>query len=134
MWVIHALRSLIERPDLELVGVHAHGADKIGVDAGRLCGLDLDTGIVATDDLDALIALQPPTAWSTPIRRRAGRREAIAELVRFLESGTNVVSTSLVWLVYPPHADSWMVEPLTCRLRPRRHHDVRERHRSRLLR
>jgi hypothetical protein len=108
---VHSLRSVIQRPDLELVGVHAHGASKIGVDAGRLCGLDIDTGIVATDDLDALIALQSDCVIYTN-QAESRPAEAIAELVRFLESGTNVVSTSLVWLVYPPHADSWMVDPL----------------------
>ena len=36
---IHALRTIIERPDLELVGLHAHGQDKIGRDAADLCGL-----------------------------------------------------------------------------------------------
>ena len=53
----HALRQLIERPDLELVGVHASGADKIGRDAADLCGLGEPTGVLATDDLDALVAL-----------------------------------------------------------------------------
>jgi hypothetical protein len=34
----HALRTLIDRPDLELVGVHVNGADKVGRDAAELCG------------------------------------------------------------------------------------------------
>jgi hypothetical protein len=42
----HALRMLIERPELDLVGVHAHGADKIGRDAAQLCGLDTPTGVL----------------------------------------------------------------------------------------
>ena len=54
---VHALRSIIERPDLELIGVHARGQDKIGRDAADLCGLGLPTGVLATDDIDALIAL-----------------------------------------------------------------------------
>ena len=108
---IHALRSLIQRPELELVGVHAHGPAKVGVDAGQLCGLGVTTGVVATDDLEALIALQADcVVYTTQAETRPA--DAIAELVRFLESGTNVVSTSLVWLVYPPHADRWMVDPL----------------------
>ena len=48
---VHALRSIIERPDLELVGVHARGQDKIGRDAADLCGLDRPTGVLATDDM-----------------------------------------------------------------------------------
>ncbi|MDT5016156.1 MAG: hypothetical protein QOD39_2316, partial [Mycobacterium sp.] len=44
----HALRSIIERPDLELVGVHANGVQKVGRDAAELCGLDVPSGVVAT--------------------------------------------------------------------------------------
>jgi hypothetical protein len=39
-------------------------------------------------------------------------QDAIEELTAFLRAGTNVVATSLVWLVYPPHADAWLREPL----------------------
>ena len=54
----HALRTIIERPDLELVGVHASGAQKVGRDAAELCGLTTPSGVVATDDIDALIGLR----------------------------------------------------------------------------
>ena len=53
----HALRQLIEHPDLELIGVHASGIAKIGRDAAELCGLAEPTGVKATDDLAALVAL-----------------------------------------------------------------------------
>lgn len=53
----HSLRVVIGRPDLELIGVHAASADKIGQDAAQLCGLDEATGIIATDDIDALVNL-----------------------------------------------------------------------------
>ena len=32
-----ALRGILNHPDLELVGVHAHSAEKIGRDAAQLC-------------------------------------------------------------------------------------------------
>ena len=70
---VHALRSIIERPDLELVGVHARGQDKIGRDAADLCGLDRPTGVLATDDIDALIALRRRTASCTPLKPRPVR-------------------------------------------------------------
>ncbi|HEX9498523.1 MAG TPA: dihydrodipicolinate reductase, partial [Mycobacterium sp.] len=38
--------------------------------------------------------------------------QALQELVAFLCAGTNVVATSMVWLVHPPHADAWLREPL----------------------
>jgi hypothetical protein len=31
-----SLHAIIEWPDMELVGVYAHGADKVGVDAAEL--------------------------------------------------------------------------------------------------
>jgi len=107
----HALRQLMERRELELVGVHASGADKIGRDAAELCGLDEPSGIVATDDLDALVALGADcVVYMTQAETRP--QQAIDELTAFLSAGTNVVATSLVWLVYPPHADAWLTEPL----------------------
>jgi hypothetical protein len=53
----HSLRAIIGRPDLELVGVHAANSEKIGRDAAELCGLDQPSGIIATDDVDALVDL-----------------------------------------------------------------------------
>lgn len=107
----HALRSLITRPDLELVGVHAAGSDKIGRDAAELCGLTEPTGIVATDDVDALVALGADCVVYTS-QAETRPQDAITEISAFLAAGTNVVATSLVWLVYPPHADAWIREPL----------------------
>ena len=63
---VHALRTIIERPDLELVGLHAASPDKIGRDAADLCGLTEPTGVLATDDVDALVAKERE-------RARAGR-------------------------------------------------------------
>ena len=40
-----SLRAVIEHPALELVGVHVHSADKVGMDAGELCGT-APTGIL----------------------------------------------------------------------------------------
>lgn len=50
----HALRSIIEHPHLELTAVHVFGADKVGTDAGELCGLD-PAGISATDNVEAIV-------------------------------------------------------------------------------
>jgi hypothetical protein len=109
---VHALRSIIERPDLELVGVHARGHDKIGHDAADLCGLDRPTGVLATDDIDALIALNADCVVYTS-QAETRPHDALAEMSRFLRAGTNVVGTSFVWLVAPEQADSWLREPLT---------------------
>jgi hypothetical protein len=107
----HALRQIIEQPDLELVGLHASGPGKVGRDAAELCGLDAATGVLATDDLDALVALGADcVVYMSQAETRP--HEALHELTAFLAAGTNVVATSLVWLIYPPHADAWLTEPL----------------------
>jgi hypothetical protein len=107
----HSLRAIIGRPDLELVGVHAAGPDKIGRDASELCGLDKPTGIVATGDIDALVALGADCVVYTS-RGETRPMRAIEEMVKFLEGSTNVVASSMVWMVTPHHADDWLREPL----------------------
>jgi hypothetical protein len=107
----HALRTLIERPDLELVGVHASGAEKVGRDAAELCGLTTPTGVVATDDIGALVALGADCVVYTS-QAEMRPTEAIDEISRFLAAGTNVVGTSMVWLVAPEQADDWLRDPL----------------------
>ena len=51
----HSLRHLIEHPDYELVGLHAHSPAKVGKDAGDIAGLSIITGITATNDAKALL-------------------------------------------------------------------------------
>ena len=107
----HALRAIIGRPDLELVGVHAASENKIGRDAAELCGLDEATGVIATDDLDALIALKPDCVVYTALGETRPM-EAIEQMSQLLAAGINVVGTSMVWLVAPRHADDWLRVPL----------------------
>jgi 2,4-diaminopentanoate dehydrogenase len=107
----HALRLIVERPDLELVGVHASGAGKIGKDAAELCALSDPTGVVATDDIDALLALHADCVVYTS-QAETRPPAAVAEISRFLAAGTNVVGTSMVWLVAPDYADDWITRPL----------------------
>jgi len=51
-----ALRAIIGDPRLELVGQYVSTPEKVGKDAGDLCGL-APTGVIATGDLDAVVAL-----------------------------------------------------------------------------
>lgn len=107
----HSLQAIIGRPDLELVGVHAASAEKVGRDAAELCGWSERTGIVATDDIDALLA---PGADCVVYTSQGETRpmEAIEQMSRFLAAGVNVVATSMVWLVAPKQADDWLRTPL----------------------
>jgi hypothetical protein len=82
------LRALIENPLYELVGVFAHGADKVGRDAGELCGLERPTGVLATNDVDALIALKPDACVFTPMW------SDVEATCRLLAAGINVVTTA----------------------------------------
>lgn len=97
-----ALRAIIDDPALELVGVKVSTPEKDGVDAGRLSG-GADVGILATDDLDAVLALTPDcvTYCATAVRRE---NDAIADIVTYLEAGINVVAISAIPMVYPPAA------------------------------
>jgi hypothetical protein len=81
-----ALRTVIEHPDMELVGLYVHSPAKAGRDAGELCGLD-PVGIAATTEVDDIVALQPDC-----VLYMADRVDADA-LSRLLAAGINVVST-----------------------------------------
>lgn len=107
----HSLKAIIGRPDLELVGVHAANPNKVGRDAAELCGLTEPTGVTATDDIDALIALKPDCVVYTA-QAETRPVEAIEQMSKFLASGINVVATSMVWLVTPRQADDWLRDPL----------------------
>jgi 4-hydroxy-tetrahydrodipicolinate reductase len=106
-----ALRAVIERPDLELVGVHAHAREKVGRDAAELCGLPTPTGVIATDDVDALLGLHPDCV-SYMVQGETRISKTIDELAAALASGANVVNTALVFLVYPPAMPSSFRERL----------------------
>jgi hypothetical protein len=82
-----SVRAVVDHPDLELVGCYAWSADKVGQDVGTLCGID-PLGVAATDDVDALLALQPDCVVYNPMW------PDVDELVRILGAGVNVVSTA----------------------------------------
>lgn len=81
-----AIRAITLDPQLELVGLYAFSANKVGQDAGELAGL-APLGIKATDDINALIALQPDCVSYSPLY------PDIDHLVQLLEAGINVVTT-----------------------------------------
>lgn len=95
----YALRHVIDHPALELVGLWVHSPAKAGRDAGTFCDRP-PTGVVATTDADALLALDADCVCYTAT---ADLRpfEAIEDLCRILAAGKNVVSSSVVPLVHP---------------------------------
>lgn len=101
----HALTQLIKDPRFELTAVWVSSESKAGKDAAELAGLQDSTGIVATTDLDAVLATQPECAVYTAL---ADNRlpEALEDYRRILEAGVNVVGSSAVFLQHP-----WQVLP-----------------------
>lgn len=99
-----ALRGIINHPDLELVGVHAHSPDKIGRDAAELCGLAEPTGVIATNDVDALLASDADCV-SYMVQGESRIDATLDELCAVLAAGKNVVNTALVFMINPAFLD-----------------------------
>src|SRR5579875_785050 len=94
------IAEIVKHPLFELVGVGVSNPAKVGRDVSDICGLAEPVGIIATDDVDALIALKPdalvhygPTA--------AHAEDNIALMTRFLRAGIDVCSTAMTPWVWP---------------------------------
>jgi len=108
---VRTLKSIILHPDLELAGVWVHSPSKAGKDAAELCGHDTPTGVIATNDADALLASDADVVVYTSTGDLRPQ-EAVDDMCRFLRAGKHVVSTSVVSLLYPPTAPSGWVRQL----------------------
>jgi 2,4-diaminopentanoate dehydrogenase len=82
-----SVQAVVSRPDLELVGCYAWSSDKVGKDVGELCGIE-PIGVAATDDVQALLALEPDCVVYNPMWFDVG------EMARILEAGVNMVVTA----------------------------------------
>src|SRR6202040_1651710 len=102
---VHALKALITNPEFELTGVWVSSDAKAGKDAAELAGLADATGVLASTDLDAVLATGPRCAVYTAM---ADNRlpEALEDYRRVLSAGVNVVGSGPVFLQYP-----WEVIP-----------------------
>ena len=81
-----ALRGIIEHPTLTLAGLHVYDPDKIGQDAGELCGLGA-VGVPATGRIEDVLAVGADCVLYSP------RIFDADDVCRVLESGANVVTT-----------------------------------------
>ncbi|MGW0040163.1 NAD(P)H-dependent amine dehydrogenase family protein [Rhodococcus sp. NPDC003348] len=81
-----SLRGVIEHPNLTLAGVYVHGTDKVGRDAGELCGTG-PTGILATGSIEDIVDAAVDCVLYMP---RACDHD---EVCRLLASGINIVTT-----------------------------------------
>jgi hypothetical protein len=95
----HAIRAIAQAPDLRLVGAFGYGADKIGRDAGELCGIG-PLGVAVSGDRAAILAM--PADCVLYMAQGEGKREQVLDDVcQLLASGKNVISTALTELIYP---------------------------------
>ena len=95
-----ALTGLLTNPQLELTGLCVSSEDKVGRDAGELAGLEVSTGIVATNDLDALLAGEPECVVYCAMGDNR-TPEAMEDIRRILAAGVNVVGSAPVVLQFP---------------------------------
>ncbi len=91
-----SIEGIRSHPELVLVGAWVHSAEKAGRDVGEICGLG-PIGVEASDDVEALLALEADCVMYAPIMADK------AVVIRILESGKNVV-TPLNWF-YPGKRD-----------------------------
>lgn len=129
---IHSLKALISNPEFELTGVWVSSDAKAGKDAAELAGLDGSTGVLATTDLDAVLATGPQCAVYNAM---ADNRlpEALEDYRRVLAAGVNIVGSGPVFLQYPWQVLPRGVDQAVGRRCPRRQLEpLRRRHRSRL--
>ena len=82
-----SVKAISASPTLELVGCYAWSEEKAGRDVGELCGIE-PLGVTATNDVDALLALEPDCVVYNPMWMD------VDELVRILSAGVNVVSSA----------------------------------------
>ncbi|KLO31122.1 dihydrodipicolinate reductase [Mycolicibacter heraklionensis] len=105
-----ALRGVLDHPELELVGLVVHSDAKAGRDAGELCGVDA-VGVIASQDPaellagDAEVVVYAAAANLRPF-------EAVADMASLLRAKKNVVSCSVVPLVFPHAVDDAIAGPL----------------------
>ena len=82
-----ALAGILEAPGLELVGVFVTAEVKEGVDAGELVDRT-PTGVLATRDLDTLLATRPDVVVYTP------RTPSTDDVCALLRAGVDVATTA----------------------------------------
>ncbi|KJK50694.1 dihydrodipicolinate reductase [Lentzea aerocolonigenes] len=106
-----AIRAVEAHPALKLAAVVVNNPDKVGKDAGALAGLDVELGIAATNDIDAVLATSPGAvvyAASGDIRPD----DALADITKAIRAGAVVVTPSLYALYDHRSAPAELREPV----------------------
>lgn len=104
-----ALRHVIDRPDLDLVGVRVYDPAKAGVDAGKLCGRST-AGVVTTADRDALIAADADLVLYMG-KVEMDTPGCLRDVCDLLASGKDVIATGSRF-IHPRSLDSGMADAI----------------------
>lgn len=107
-----ALRKVLRSPGLELVGHWVHSPMKAGRDSGELVGTS-PAGVVATDRLDRLLALDADCV--TYFATTSGRDpdEVVDQICLIAASGKNVITPSYHAFFHPASLDDGHREKLS---------------------
>jgi len=87
---VEAIRAILDRPDLELVGAKVYSEEKDGMDAGVLAGRP-PCGVTATRDIDEILALGADCVAYFPLLTD------LDEVCAILASGANVTTTAFLF-------------------------------------
>ncbi len=102
-----AIEGVLAHPDLELVGAYVYSPAKAGLDVGDICGRPA-VGVAATDDRDAILALDADCVIYSPMLADQD------DVVALLGSGKNLV-TPVGW-VYPFKSHDVVAVEAACRV------------------
>ena len=87
-----SLKGILRHPKLALAGVKVYSDEKEGLDAGDIIGAER-TGVLATQDVDAILALDADCLIYCPMPWN------VEEMCRILESGKHLITPCPYW--YP---------------------------------
>jgi hypothetical protein len=90
---VEAIRAILDRPDLELVGAKVYSDAKDGCDVAELADRP-PIGVRATQDIDAILSLDADVVLYLP------RNTSLHEVCALLASGKNVITTAFL---FHPH-------------------------------
>jgi 2,4-diaminopentanoate dehydrogenase len=100
----HALRAIIERPDLELVGLKVYSEEKAGRDAGDFVGLP-PTGIQAVVNIEDVLSIKADcVSFNALGTTESANVPCLDDICLLLRRGYNVVSSAIEFTIYPKSA------------------------------
>lgn len=102
-----ALRGTMRHPRLDLVGVKVYSEEKEGLDAGDIVGGE-KTGVIATRDVDAIMALDADCVLYCPMPWDLG------EMCSLLEAGLHVITPCPYWFPFKQNPDAAKLIEAAC--------------------